>query len=350
VSRLLAVTLVVAVAIVIAVALSLASLPTAASNTAATTLPKRISLAAMPLGKVTMCVHVGNKTVCADPATKNIVPVALMLASLIPNTCVEFNITLTDGTRINLCKVDPTRFVPSEVYVLLALTNDTSVSPEDYNIKGEVVLKIPMKDLVRYSDNDTIVFYADDMENITFNEVGLFYKFGFGTVMIARWVLPEPINVTAPNSIYVTVAFKGFARHATWPAIALKFVKIDDIHGIGSIIEIGHTNGRTYYKSCITTSFSCAHIDRAIARMLDTSTYEIVIPFMRYSPTNITCVRLVLTHCWYYSEGGRFIWDYIRYGSSYLVTTWSFSTPLVVPRIGSGLYGINIKIRAWYQS
>ena len=341
-SRLLAITLVVAAALVSVISLLLATAPTTHVHKAVAVFTK-----SLPAGKVTICVVVSNKKLCADPTTRNIIPVALMLFSKIPSVCLNLNVTLASGREVNLCEEPLSSFQVTDVYVLLGLTNKTEVSPLDYNITGLKVLKVPIYEAYVYPDHITAVFAADVTENITFNEVGPFYSFKFGPVMIAHWVLPQIVNVTVPDTIYVIVNFTGFARFGAWPAVAAAnnwFYTMYASGGAGGrlriVIQSGSTTQTLEFKTCVTYGGHTT-VTGKIHGIVDTATpvdYLYKLSYIQNKPFNLTVLSLGICPCTYTAATPFWHW-----GSDVIAATYSLN--VTAPRIGAEIYGLNIGLR-----
>ena len=118
--------------------------------------------------------------------------------------------------------------------------------------------------------------------------------------------------------------------------------------GAGMQIVIKHSAGTTTYLSRIMgdPGLNLVRNYRGIAHMLNTTSYEVTLPFMVHKPVNITQVQIQLIQCVYWRDPttGRWYWW------TGVVLSFSYSLNITVPHIGSGLYGINFAIRAWYQS
>lgn len=301
---------------------------------------------AQPKLKLSMCVVAGSRKICADPVTVNILPVAIAFLSKIARVCTSVNVTLADGREVDLCKIKIADFTPRTVYVLLALTNKSETSIYDYNITGVKVTTLPLYTV----SGITAIFGKEITENITFNEIGLFYVFDFGPVMIAHWVLPQNITVTAPDTVYVIVNFTGFARFAMWPIYGTKWLTIYSTmyctiyYGVGTKLDIVvEEGGQTKHVSkmiCLTArDYVYRDVMTGVAAMKNKTNYELLYSLIRTAPFNLTEVHILLGMCYYETPGGKWHWAGTQFEEKYVVNK-------TAPNLGADVYGFNIRFTA----
>lgn len=218
-SKLLAVTLVAAAVIAIAVALLVvnsAELRPAKTSENLTHVAEeeRGEAVLQPtsrigVGKVTICIRAGNKTVCADPATVNLVRVAVAQLLKTARYCRGVDVVMANNKTVDLCNVNPLALIG--IRLVLGLTNITEATIYDYNITGVKLVELSPSNWL--DSTHAVVFEYSPEVNMTFNEVGVFVLMRNVPypVMIAHWVLPQNITVAANDILVVSVNFTGLA-------------------------------------------------------------------------------------------------------------------------------------------